>query len=98
MIINYKLIEVIGVITGLFTIASYLWKVTKFLGSKSKSVDSRIQTLYEVSKIQQLRISDVTDYLSLPIATRGEFRTRKSLNKLEESAFGDYEDEHTGFN
>ncbi len=97
MKIDYKLIELIGIVIGLFTISNYFWKITKFLGSKSKSVDARIHALYDVLKIQQLRITDITDYLSLPSTARGDLTVRKSLQKLEDNAFGDYENENTGF-
>jgi hypothetical protein len=99
MKVNYsELAVLIGVIVGLFTIFQYLWKITNFLGSKSKSVDTRIHSLYDVLKVQSARLSDVSDYLSQPEATRGIFHKRKSLEKLENSSFNDYENEHTGFN
>jgi len=98
MKIDYKLIELIGIVIGLFSISNYLWRITKFLGSKSKSVDTRIHALYDVLKVQSARLSDIADYLSVPIESQADFHKRKSLEKLENSAFKDYEDEHTGFN
>ena len=99
MKIDYNFILLlIGIVTGIFSICGYLWKVTKFLGSKSRSVDIRIHSLYDVLKVQSARLSDIAEYLSLPEQTRGSFHKRQSLERLEDSAFKDYNDEHTGFN
>jgi hypothetical protein len=48
--------------------------------------------------VQSARLSDIAEYLSLPEQTRGSFHKRQSLERLEDSAFKDYNDEHTGFN
>lgn len=99
MKVNWELVALIIGITGsTFSVCSYLWKITKFLGAKSKSVDTRINAIYEVVKIQSVRLSDIADHLSLPIEARSIYHKRKSLERLENSAFADYDDEHTGFN
>jgi len=96
--IDYNFIALlIGIIVGTFSICGYLWKVTKFLGAKSKSVDTRIHSLYDVLKVQSARLSDICEHLNVPEETRGIFHKRKSLDKLENSAFKDYENEDTGF-
>lgn len=82
---------------SLLTICGYLWKITKFLGAKSKSVDTRIHALYDVLRVQSARLSDIAEYLTLPQDTRGTLYKRNSLEKLENSAFKDYEDEQTPF-
>lgn len=84
--------------TGLVTISSTLWKIWKSIVTKSKAQDARDQALYEGQKIQSAEIEDIIDYLSRDTAIRGTFYRRKSLLKLKDTAFQDYEDEHTGFN
>jgi len=99
MTINWEFVALVVGITGsTFSVCSYLWKVTKFLGAKSKSVDTRINALYEAMKIQSVRLSDIAEHLSLPEETRGSYHKRKSLERLEDGAFKDYDNEHTGFN
>jgi len=69
----------ISVTTGVLSISSHLWKINKFLGSKSKSVDTRIHSLYDALKVQSARLSDIADYLSVPNESRSDFHKRKSL-------------------
>ncbi|MEG3953462.1 MULTISPECIES: hypothetical protein [unclassified Microcoleus] len=61
-------------------------------------MDTRIHALYDILKVQSARLSDIAEHLSLPNEERGNFHKRKSLEKLENLAFKEYEDEHTGFN
>lgn len=88
----------IGILTGLFSISSTLWKISNLIIAKSKAQDARDQALYEGLKIQSAQIQDVEDYLAQPPETRGVFFRRNSLKKLEDTAFKDYESENTGFN
>ncbi len=87
----------IGVTTGVFSIASTLWKIARLMLAKSKAQDARDQALYETIKIQSAEIQDITDYLIQDPNLRGRFFQRKSLTDLKNSAFKDYENEHTGF-
>lgn len=99
MKVDWQFISLLfSITTSLFLICGYLWKITKFLGAKSKSVDTRIHALYDVLKVQSARLSDIAEHLTLPQDSRGNFHKRKSLEKLENSAFKDYEDEQTDFN
>ncbi|MEG3899803.1 MULTISPECIES: hypothetical protein [unclassified Microcoleus] len=84
--------------TGIVSISTTLWKVSRLMLAKSKAQDARDQALYEGQKIQSAEIEDIIDYLVRDPATRGKFYRRKSLTKLKDNAFQDYEDEHTGFN
>lgn len=83
--------------TGLITSSSTLYKGWKLVLEKSKAQDIRNQALYECQKIQSAEIDDIADYLAQEPATRGKFYRRKSLGKLKDGAFRDYDDEHTGF-
>lgn len=65
--------------------------------AKSKAQDARDRALYESQKIQSAQIQDIIDYLIQDPEKRGRFFRRKSLTRLEEEAFRDYDDEHTGF-
>lgn len=87
----------LGVITGVFSISSTLWKIANLLILKAKAQDARDRALYENLKIQASRIEDIMDYLSQDSELRGQFFARKSLKKLQESAFKDFDEEHTGF-
>lgn len=88
----------VGIFTGVFSIASTLWKISKLIIIKSKAQDARDRALYEALKIQSAEVGDIMDYLAQDSQTRGKFFRRKSLETLEQAAFKDYEDEHTGFN
>lgn len=98
MKIDWNFIALLIVITtGILSIASTLWKISKLLLAKSRAQDARDQALYENAKIQSAQIQDITDYLIQDPEIRGRFFQRKSLTDLRNSAFKDYEDEHTGF-
>lgn len=83
--------------TGSVSISTTLWKIWRSIVAKSKAQDARDRALYEGQKIQSAEIEDIIDYLSQDTANRGKFYRRKSLSKLKDTAFQDYEDEHTGF-
>lgn len=83
--------------TGMVSVSTTLWKVWRLMLAKSKAQDARDHALYEGQKIQSAEIEDIIDYLTRDPATRGKFYRRKSLTQLKDSAFRDYEDEHTGF-
>jgi len=96
MKIDYNFIALlIGIILGVFGICGYLWKITRFIGAKSKAVDAHIHALYDVLRVQSARLSDIGEHLTIPQAQRGSFHKRKSLEKLENSGFQDYENEQT---
>ncbi len=92
------IVLLLTIATGVISIASTLWKILRLMLAKAKSQDMRDQALYEGQKIQSAEIEDIIDYLIRDPASRGKFYRRKSLSKLKENAFQDYEDEHTGFN
>ena len=83
--------------TGIISAASTLWKILRLMLAKAKAQDMRDQALYEGQKIQSAEIEDIIEYLNRDPASRGKFYRRNSLSKLKETAFRDYEDEHTGF-
>lgn len=83
--------------TGIVSIAGTLWKILRLMVSKAKAQDARDQALYEGQKIQSAEIEDIIDYLMRDPVSRGKFYRRKSLSRLKENAFQDYEDEHTSF-
>jgi hypothetical protein len=87
----------IGIVVGTFTICGYLWKINRFLGAKSKSVDTRIHALYEIIKLQAAQFEEITDYLVQDAEQRGRFRIRKGLPELKAAAFKEYQDEHIEF-
>lgn len=83
--------------TGVVSTSSTLWKVWRLILEKSKAQDIRNQALYENQKIQSAEIDEIVDFLSREPEIRGRFYKRKSLSRLKDNAFQDYEDEHTGF-
>lgn len=83
--------------TGLVSTSSTLWKVWQLILEKSKAQDVRSRVLYENQKIQSAEIDEIMEYLSREPELRGRFYKRKSLSRLKDNAFQDYEDEHTGF-
>lgn len=88
----------IGIVAGIFSISSTLWKIANLLTAKDKAQDRRTSALYEIMKMHAVTLEDIIDFLARDPQNRGKFYPRKSSKKLEESAFREYEDERTGFN
>jgi len=87
----------VGIVAGIFSISGTLYKIAKLLTAKDKAQDKRTQALYEVMKIHSINFDDIMEHLARDPQSRGRFYPRKSSKNLEQSAFKEYEDEHTGF-
>lgn len=87
----------VGIVVGIFSISSTLWKIANLLTAKDKAQDRRISALYEVLKVHSVNFEDIVEHLARDPQTRNKFYPRKSSKKLERDAFVEYENEHTGF-
>ena len=88
----------ISITIGGISISQSLWKIVRFMGSKSKSTDTRLVALYEAIKIQASQFEELIRHVNQDPETRGKFRRNAALQELKDKAIEQFEDEKTKFN
>jgi|SRR5687767_13302736 len=98
MKIDWNFIELLITITfGTMTVSQYLYKIVKFMGAKSRSMENRMTALYEALKIQNSQFEELINHVNKDPQSRGKFRRNSGLQDLKEQAIKDFENENTNF-
>lgn len=87
----------ISITVGTMSVSQGLYKIVRFMGSKSRSVDNRLIALYEALKIQSSQFEELINHVNKDPQSRGKFRRNTGLQDLKEQAIKDFENEKTNF-
>lgn len=87
----------ISITVGAMSVSQGVYKIVKFMGSKSRSMDNRLIALYEALRIQSSQFEELINHINKDPQTRGKFRRNSGLQDLKEQAIKDFENEKTNF-